>query len=139
MFIQPSLTFRAEDSPSLGLFYRIRKTTDSVSYHTFHTADDLEGLPIDASLKKICKALGSRRFLTEISDEATVDTVRDRSMEANRETTVTFEPRYDGVNFFDAYGKGRVEMTIYQSSNGESADLYCDFFLLSKKKAKMYP
>lgn len=118
-----------------GELYSIRKDTDSVSYHKFHTADDLEALPIDASLKRICKALGSRRFLAGILDEETVNIICDRStIGANRKTTVTFDPYYDGETFFDAYGKGRLRMSICQSQNGRTADLYCDFDFTFKKE-----
>ncbi len=129
-----SATFSQNFKHEKGDLYSIRKATDSVSYHKFHTADDLKKLPIDASLKKICKALGSRNFLMWILDEVTVNTVRDRSMQPNRETTVTFTPCYDGETFFDAYGKGRLMMSIYQSPNGGTADLCCSFDFTFKKE-----
>ena len=129
-----SATFSQNFKHGKGDLYSIRKATDSVSYHKFHTADELQALPIDASLKKICKALGSRRFLAGILNDETVDTVRNKSVQPNLETTVTFEPYYDGETFFDAYGKGRLEMSIYQSSNGGTADLFCDFDFTFKKE-----
>lgn len=102
--------------------------------HTSHTADELQALPIDALLKKICKALGSRRFLAGILDEATVDTVRDGSMQPGRETTVTFVPYYDGEAFFDAYGNGKLSMYVRHSLNGEITRLHCSFCFTFNKE-----
>ena len=135
-YILWSATFSPNFKHDKGDLYRIEKATEGNSYHTFHTADELQALPIDASLKKICKALGSRRFLTGILDEATVDTVRDRSMQPNRETIVTFDPYYDGETFFDAYGKGRLRMVVSQSANGEDKKLYCSFEFTFKKEGE---
>ena len=87
-----SAAFSPNFKQDKGDLYRIRKAAEDDSYHTFHTADELQALQIDASLKKICKALGSRRFLVESLGEVTVNTVCDRSIQPNRETTVTFKP-----------------------------------------------
>ena len=131
-----STAFSPNFEQDKGALYRIRKAAEGVSYHTFHTADELQALPIDAFLKKICKALGSRRFLVEILDEVTVDTVRDRSMQPNRETTVTFDPYYDGETFFDTYGNGRLKMCVCQSSNGNDRGLRCSFSFTFKKEGE---
>ena len=119
-----------------NLYHIIKKSSEVNPYHTFHTADELQALPIDASLKKICKALGSRRFLAGILDDATVDTVRDKSVQPNRETTVTFEPYYDGETFFDSYGNGRLKMSVCQSQNGNDPGLYCSFDFVFKKEGE---
>ena len=131
-----SATFPSNFKHGKGNLYRIKKATEGNSYHTFHTADELQTLPIDASLKKICKALGSRSFLAWILDGTTVDTICNRSIEANRETTVTFEPCYDGETFFDAYGNGRLKMVVSQSANGEDKGLYRSFDFTFKKEGE---
>ena len=129
-----SATFPPNFKYDKGGLYRIKKAAEGESYHTFHTADELQALPIDASLKKICKALGSRRFLAEILDETTVNAICDGSIGANRETTVTFEPYYDGETFFDAYGNGRLKMVIDQDQKKGPTDLFCDFGFIFKKE-----
>ena len=140
--------FRSSDDPPLwsitdfpshfrcakGDLYRIGKVAEDDSYHTFHTANELQNLPIDASLKKICKALGSKSFLVKILGEGNVDTIRDRSMQSE-ETTVEFEPCYDGKIFFDAYGNARLYMHVYQSSN-VGKDFHCSFELIFKKEGE---
>ena len=131
-----SAAFSPNFKQEKGALYRIRKAAEDDSYHTFHTADELQALQIDASLKKICKALGSRRFLVESLGEVTVNTVCDRSMQPNRETTVTFDPYYDGETFFDAYGNARLDMYVVQTSNAGDTPLHCSFRLTFKKEGE---
>ena len=131
-----STDFQSYFKHEKGDLYRIRKAAEDDSYHTFHTADELQALPIDASLKKICKVLGSRRFLVESLGEVTVNTVCDRSIQPNRETTVTFIPYYDGETFFDSYGNGRLQMCVNQTSNAGDSPLHCSFRLTFKKEGE---
>ena len=77
----------------------------------FKTAFDLNPLPCDVFLRKICKVLCSSKFLEAALMKETVNALR----EGDGVTTIEIKASNHDP-FFDRYGKGRLEMTIERNT-----------------------
>ena len=94
----------------------------------FKIAFDLNRLPCDVFLRKICKVLCSSKFLEAALMKETVNALRER------DGVTTIEIKASNHNpFFDRYGKGRLEMTIERNTQYPDKR-FCAWFVFAFQK-----
>ena len=91
-------------TPSFKMYFNCKE-------NPFKTAFDLNQLPCDVCLRKICKVLCSSEFLEAALLKETVNALR----EGDGVTTIEIKASNHDP-FFDQYGKGRLEMTIERNT-----------------------
>ena len=94
----------------------------------FGTAADLNQLPCDACLKKICNVLCSSKFLAIVLLQNTVDVLR----EGNKVTTIKIET-LNPKSFFDKYKRLKLKMTIERDTPYPNTRFLALFVFVFKK------
>jgi hypothetical protein len=94
----------------------------------FKTASDLDQLPCDAHLKKICKVLCSSKFLATALLQVTVDTLRKGSG-----VVMIKIKALNCEHFFGKYGEGKLEMRIERDTEDPNEKFSARFVFVFKK------
>lgn len=112
---------RDGQTPSFKMYFNGKE-------NPFKTASDLDQLPCDAHLKKICKVLCSSKFLATALLQETVDTLRKGSG-----VVMIKIKALNCEHFFGKYGEGKLEMRIKRDTEDPNEKFSARFVFVFKK------